>query len=48
MGYYGNALSNMSTSTTFERMTIDGGWEVDGDLFKVTITLNKSEVYDEK
>ena len=39
MGYYGNALSNMSTSTNFERMTIDGGWEVDGDLFYIVTTF---------
>lgn len=41
MGYYGNALSSMSTSTTFERMTIDGGWEIDGDLFYVVQTFEK-------
>ena len=29
----------MSTSTTFERMTIDGGWEVDGDLFYIVTTF---------
>ena len=39
MGYYGNNLSSMSTSTTFERMTIDGGWEVDGDLFYIVTTF---------
>lgn len=38
-GYYGNALSSMSTSTTFERMTINGGWEVDGDLFYIVTTF---------
>ena len=41
MGYYGNALSNMSTSINFERMTIDGGWEIDGDLFYVVQTFEK-------
>lgn len=39
MGYYGNDLSSMLTSTTFERMTIDGGWEVDGDLFYIVTTF---------
>ena len=39
MGYYGDDLRNMSTSTTFERMTIDGGWEVDGDLFYIVTTF---------
>lgn len=39
MGYYGDDLSNMSTSTNFERMTIDGGWEVDGDLFYIVTTF---------
>lgn len=39
IGYYGNNLSSMSTSTTFERMTIDGGWEVDGDLFYIVTTF---------
>lgn len=39
IGYYGNDLSSMSTSTTFERMTIDGGWEVDGDLFYIVTTF---------
>ena len=39
MGYYGNNLSSMSTSTTFEHMTIDGGWEVDGDLFYIVTTF---------
>ena len=39
IGYYGNDLSNMSTSTNFERMTIDGGWEVDGDLFYIVTTF---------
>lgn len=38
-GYYGNDLSSMLTSTTFERMTIDGGWEVDGDLFYIVTTF---------
>lgn len=38
-GYYGNDLRSMSTSTTFERMTIDGGWEVDGDLFYIVTTF---------
>ena len=40
-GYYGNDLSSMSTSTTFERMTVSGGWEVDGDLFYVVQTFEK-------
>lgn len=40
-GYYGNDLSSMSTSTTFERMTVSGGWEVDGDLFYVVHTFEK-------
>lgn len=39
IGYYGDDLSNMSTSTNFERMTIQGGWEVDGDLFYIVITF---------
>lgn len=39
-GYYGNDLSSMLTSTTFERMTIDGGWEVDGDLFYIVTTVD--------
>lgn len=39
IGYYGNDLSSMSTSTTFERMTINGGWEVDGDLFYIVTTF---------
>ena len=39
IGYYGNDLRSMSTSTTFERMTIDGGWEVDGDLFYIVTTF---------
>lgn len=39
MGYYGDDLSSMSTSTNFERMTIDGGWEVDGDLFYIVTTF---------
>lgn len=39
IGYYGDNLSNMSTSTTFERMTINGGWEVDGDLFYIVTTF---------
>lgn len=38
-GYYGNDLNSMSTSTTFERMTVSGGWEVDGDLFYVVQTF---------
>lgn len=38
-GYYGNDLSSMLTSTTFECMTIDGGWEVDGDLFYIVTTF---------
>lgn len=38
-GYYGNDLSSMLTSTTFERMTINGGWEVDGDLFYIVTTF---------
>lgn len=38
-GYYGDDLSSMSTSTNFERMNIDGGWEVDGDLFYVVETF---------
>ena len=38
-GYYGNDLSSMLTPTTFERMTIDGGWEVDGDLFYIVTTF---------
>lgn len=40
-GYYGNDLSSMSTSTTFESMTVSGGWEVDGDLFYVVQTFEK-------
>ena len=39
VGYYGNDLSSMSTSTNFEQMTISGGWEVDGDLFYVVTTF---------
>lgn len=39
MGYYGNDLNSMTTSTNFERMTIDGGWEVDGDLFYIVTTF---------
>lgn len=41
VGYYGNDLSSMSTSTNFERMTIEGGWEVDGDLFYIVTTFEK-------
>lgn len=41
MGYYGNDLNNLSTSTSFSKMTISGGWEVDGDLFYVVQTFEK-------
>lgn len=40
-GYYGNNLSSMSEPTTFEHMTVSGGWEVDGDLFYVVQTFEK-------
>ena len=41
MGYYGNDLNNLSTSTSFSKMTVSGGWEVDGDLFYVVQTFKK-------
>lgn len=44
-GYYGNDLSSMSTSTTFGKMTVSGGWEVDGDLFYVVQTFEKVQPY---
>ena len=41
IGYYGNDLNNLSTSTSFSKMTVSGGWEVDGDLFYVVQTFKK-------
>jgi hypothetical protein len=38
-GYYTYDLNSMPVSTTFERMTVSGGWEVDGDLFYVVQTF---------
>ena len=38
-GYYTDDLNSMPVSTTFERMTVSGGWEVDGNLFYVVQTF---------
>ena len=38
-GYYTYDLNSMPVSTTFERMTVSGGWEVDGNLFYVVQTF---------
>lgn len=40
-GYYGNSLNNLSTSVTFNKMNIYGGYEIDGDLFYVVQTFKK-------
>ena len=37
-GYYTYDLNSMPVSTTFEHMTVSGGWEVDGNLFYVVQT----------
>lgn len=38
-GYYTYDLNSMPVSTTFEHMTVSGGWEVDGNLFYVVETF---------
>lgn len=40
-GYYTHDLNSMPVSTTFEHMTVSGGWEVDGDLFYVVQTFKQ-------
>lgn len=40
-GYYGNSLNDLSTSVTFNKMNIYGGYEIDGDLFYVVQTFKK-------
>lgn len=40
-GYYTYDLNSMPVSTTFEHMTVSGGWEVDGNLFYVVQTFEK-------
>lgn len=40
-GYYTYDLNSTPVSTTFEHMTVSGGWEVDGDLFYVVQTFEK-------
>ena len=40
-GYYGSSLNDLSTSVRFNKMNIDGGYEIDGDLFYVVETFKK-------